>query len=447
MDLEEQFALFPASLAGDVATRRLRLLVLDALGAGLAGHPHPAPTALRGLAASPAEAQLIGAGRGDAITASAANAAAIHALDFDDTHGASLVHVSSVLVPVCLALAEREDLSLERFLQAYAFGLRCTAFGQRLGPMLNGAGFHTTAVLGSVVAAAAGGWILARDVRRAATAAELAATTAMGLTASFGTDTKPVQVGLGTANATRAALLSGSGISAPRGFTARDGLVAGLLGPDALALLRWDDRCDDAVEGVVPKPYPCCYLIHGAIRSALGLRETVGGGDRIEAVQVTIGPLAAGLALRPAVPGDSQAARFSTAYCVARALATGHVSVADFDDPLRRPADAETRRLVDRLTTTVDDSLGPVCARVRVRLASGQERESSFDPATSGAMPADDLVAKFRSNAARSVPADRAALVEDTVLTGGAGTTARSLARLLAGPPVTPARGGGRTSC
>ncbi|MEV8632289.1 MmgE/PrpD family protein [Streptosporangium sp. NPDC051023] len=425
--LRDQFALFSTSLAGDVETPRLRLLVLDALGAGLAGHPHPAPTALRGLSsASSAEAQVIGARRRDAIAASSANAAAIHALDFDDTHRASLVHVSSVLVPVCLALAEREDLSFERFLRAYALGLRFTAFSQRIGPLLNGAGYHTTAVLGSVIAAAAGGWMLGEDPRQAATAAELAATSAMGLTASFGTDTKPIQVGLSAGNATTAALLSASNITAPQGFTDSNGLVGRLLGADALQLLRWGDRCDDAVDGVVPKPYPCCYLIHGAVRSALELREEAGGSGQIEAVHVTIGPLAAELALKPAVAGDAQVAKFSTAYCVAHTLATGHLGVSDFDDPLNR-ADLETRRLADRLTTSVDRSLGPVAARVRVRLSSGAERESSFDPATAGAMASGDLVEKFRSNAARAITADRAARLEHDLLTRDPGVPVRSL--------------------
>ncbi|WP_131736594.1 MmgE/PrpD family protein [Actinomadura roseirufa] len=436
MTLRDQVELFGASLAGDAEAEWPRLLVLDALGAGLAGRAHPAPAALRRLAPAPpplssGDAQLIGGGRCDAVTAGAANAAAVHALDFDDTHRPSLVHVSSVLVPVCLALAEREDLDLGRFLRAYALGLRFTAFAQRIGPMLNAAGYHTTAVLGAVVAAAAGAWVLDEDPRRAAVAAELAATSAMGLTASFGTDAKPIQVGFAAANAARAALLSGSDVTVPRGFTGPDGLVARLLGADAPHLLRWGDRCDDGAVGVVPKPYPCCYLIHGAVRCALDLRERIAGGDRIETARVTIGPLAADLALKAPVPGDAQTAKFSTAYCVAHVLATGHLGVSDFDDPLG-PGDAETRRILGGLTTEIDPSLGPVAATVTVRLRSGPEHEASFDPAAATAMSRDDLVGKFRSNASRTITAGRAERLEQDLLTRDPAFSVRALAEHLA---------------
>lgn len=435
--LRDQLELLATSLTDDAESPWLRLLVLDALGVGLAGQAHPASAALRRLSPAPSsEAQVIGqAGRVDATTAGAANAAAIHALDFDDTHRDSLLHVSSVLVPVCLALAEREDLDFGRFLRAYALGLRFTGFSRRIGPLLNTAGYHTTAVLGPVVAAAAGGWLLNEDPGQAATAAELAAVSAMGLTASFGTDTKPLQVGFGAGSATRAALLSASDVTTPRGFTAPDGLVARLLGPDAVQLLRWGDPGDDAAAAVVPKPYPCCYLIHGAIRAALELRERVADTRQVEAVHVTVGPIAASLALKSAVPGDVQTARFSTAYCVAHVLATGRLGLADFDDPLN-PADVETGRLVGRLTTSVDRSFGPVTATVTLRLRSGQAHTASFDPATAGGMSSDDLVAKFRSNAERATTSDQAARLEKDLLGGDPGLPVRSLTG-----PLGPATG------
>jgi 2-methylcitrate dehydratase PrpD len=92
-----------------------KLRVLDTIGLALAGAGTDFGRSVRNAAItmSPAGAcRLIGSGDRVGITAAAfANGACSQALEYDDTHNESIVHMSSPAVAAALGLAEIVDLS------------------------------------------------------------------------------------------------------------------------------------------------------------------------------------------------------------------------------------------------------------------------------------------------------------------------------------------------
>ena len=83
---------------------------MDAMGLSLAGAETPFGKSMRAAAVAlspPGECRLLGTGDKVGVTTAAfANGAFSQALEFDDTHNESIVHMSSPAVAAALALAE-----------------------------------------------------------------------------------------------------------------------------------------------------------------------------------------------------------------------------------------------------------------------------------------------------------------------------------------------------
>src|SRR5204862_4345333 len=130
-----------------------KLHLLDTLGCGLAAHAtgvaSEGRTAMAELGGEP-QATVIGSDvRLPAPNAAFANAMLCHGLDFDDTHSDSVSHVSVVVCPAALAVAEAGGASGEEALAAIVAGNEITT---RIGMAVPGAfharGFHPTAICG-----------------------------------------------------------------------------------------------------------------------------------------------------------------------------------------------------------------------------------------------------------------------------------------------------------
>ena len=84
------------------------------------------------------------------------NGTAAHGEDFDDTFEGGPVHAGAVIVPAVLAVAEREKLAGADALRAIAVGVELMCRASLVAPkLIHKAGFHPTAVLGAMGAAAA----------------------------------------------------------------------------------------------------------------------------------------------------------------------------------------------------------------------------------------------------------------------------------------------------
>ena len=345
--------------------------------------------------------------------AALANGASAHALDLDDFTFIANDHPSAVMVPALLAsCAGREgSVSGRSLLDAYLVGLEVIF---RLGEAVNMGhyrlGWHTTSTLDSLGATAA---LCRLDAMSAdATAAALALTVSMnaGFVSQFGTMGKPLHAGLAAKSALVASRLGARGATGYPG--ALDGAVslATLMTPAGearfdQAMARLGDPWGIEEHGLGAKVYPSCGYTHRSVDAAIALREELGirGADEVESVSASLPDFH--LAVLPFhVPGSRDEALFSTAYCVATALATGGNRIADFTPAaLRR---REVLELAARVTVTGRTPKRPALNFdaddpdvVEVRLRDGRTASRAV-PVYRGApgrdLGRDAFVAKFR---------------------------------------------------
>jgi len=370
------------------AVARARTAVLDTIGCMLAGVADSATESIRRTVANWGEGTctLVGTDRrAPAPWAALANGAAAHALDFDDYEDPGATHPSAVLVPALLALGEERQARGRDLLEAYVVGLEIIV---RLGEAVNLShyhrGWHSTATLGAIGAAAAAGRLLRLDAQRAGHALGLATSMAAGFKSHFGTMAKPLHAGLATKAGVLSASLAADGMTAACDVLDGEWSVLTLMaGPEAEGFERALQGLGGplAIEayGVVVKPYPCCGYIHGTLDGVLDLRraEALSSAD-IAGVTARIPARNREILTYPR-PQDHMQARFSLEYCAAVAALHGAVTVADFaPEAVARP---ELRAWLPNVTLEThplhDKSSDLACQEpdvVTLRLAGGGER-------------------------------------------------------------------------
>jgi 2-methylcitrate dehydratase PrpD len=371
----------PARLPA-VAVEAARQLIRDCVGVALAGSREPVVTTLVDLARVEGAAPVCTVA-GQALRTSAAWAALItgtaaHALDFDDGQQPSSTHPSAATVPALLALAEREGLTGLDVITAYLYGLEVmTALGLVMNPGHYTAGWHATATLGTLGAAAASAKLFGLDADQIRHCLGIAASHAHGLRRNFGTMVKPLHAGTAARDGLMAAEL------AARGVVAGDEVVGGERGLVALmggsperraaALAVLDHSFGASLPGLHIKQFPSCGVTHAPIGAALRLRaEHAIRPEEITEVNVSVHPRLPGILLtHPARTGLE--AKFSIESCLALAFADGFVNITQFSD--ERVLAPDVRRLSERVIVTVDPSMGEPAtweAVLQIRLESGQ---------------------------------------------------------------------------
>jgi 2-methylcitrate dehydratase PrpD len=358
------------------------------------------------------------------------NGTAAHALDFDDNFDPAKAHASAVLAPAILALAEQEGASGRACLDAYVAGLQILGrVGQGVNPAHRNRGWHATATVGAVGAAAACARLLKLDAERAAFAVSIATSMAAGFMAQFGTMTKPVHAGLAAKSGILAASLARAGVDA--GLAALDGPTGMnrlMVGPDYEQLrdtlthiehgqnLRFETAHVGAPllilsSGLKLKRFPNCGSAHRAMDGLAALREAHGfAAEDVEAVHVRA-PVSHFNNLMYADPHDAPQARFSLEYGLACLALTGNCILADFTDAAAmRP---EIRALYKRIHRhPVDKAEGEFPTEVEIVLKDGRRFETAMAwPVGSLALPFTEaqLWTKFEGCTAPILPADRAA--------------------------------------
>lgn len=360
-----------------------RIGIADCIGVMIAGAAEEAPRIVSGmLRESDGDflAPEIPSGRSlPARDAAFVNGVAAHVLDFDDV--ALSAHPSAVLVPAILAAGHGVDASGEAALAAYVAGYEVWAQLQALEPgQLHDRGFHPTAVLGTVAAAAACASLHRLDPGEAAAALALAASLASGVVANFGTMTKSLHVGRAAQSSVLAAELVRNGFTAsPDAIEHRAGFLAAHSPSGKPAIAAEPDigrvwRLERT--GVNIKRYPTCYATHRAIDGLLGL---VADNDLAAADVAEIRVLTGGTQhrmLRNARPQTGLEAKFSMEFAMAAALIARRVTLAELRDDFVRRADVQEALGKTKVTTTEermqgDETFAPF-DQVAVTLASGE---------------------------------------------------------------------------
>ncbi len=423
--VRESFARPPFALFA-VARRH----IIDCAGVALAGAVAPPVKAVRELmpvAEGVAAVRALGATQSFGVRfAAIANGMAAHFHDYDDDDPAFAVgHPTAPVFAVICALAEGASASIDAVCAAYITGVETTMrIGRVVNPQHYSAGWHATATLGVFGATVAAALLLELDDERIEHALGIAASLSAGLKCNFGSDVKPLQVGLAAGNGVFAAQLAQSGVRSaegalfgPTGFCA----VYGGRGDARTFIADFGEPYGLERPGLNIKVYPCCSSAHTAVDGLLEIlsddRVTVGD---IESIDAWIGPEVPAMLIYD-VPRNSLEAKFSMRYCLAAAVRYGGLGLEAFTPEAL--ADPEMSRLIDRVRVSVDPSLPPIptgvthCSRVRVNLRDGGKRQREIaDPLGSPArpIPPSMLRQKFIRCAAASLGAERGAQTFDT---------------------------------
>jgi len=335
------------------------------------------------------------------------NGTAAHALDFDDNFDPAKAHATAVLAPAILALAEAEGASGRACLDAYVAGLQILGrVGQGVNPAHRNRGWHATATVGAIGAAAACARLLKLDAARAGHAVSIATSMAAGFMSQFGTMTKPVHAGLAAKAGILAAGLARHGIDA--GLATLDGphgMNRLMVGPDYEHLrdtlahvehgqtLRFETASIGEPllilsSGFRVKRFPNCGSAHRAMDALLALREAHGfAAGEVEAIDVRA-PVSHLNNLMYQAPATGLEAKFSLEHALAVILLTGTCTLADFtDEAALRPG---VRALHSRIRRhPVDKAEGEFPTEVAVTLKDGRRVETAM------AMPVGSLAAPF----------------------------------------------------
>ncbi len=432
-----------------------KLRVLDVIGLAIAGGSTPFGHAVREAAkalSGTGPCHVYGTGEALAVGGAAfANGALSQALEYDDTHNESIVHISSPSVAAALALAEAEGKSGKEVITAIALGSEIAARVGVVAPQqFHKRGFHPTGLFSPFGCALLAGHLLGLKDEALEAAAGIAGSFASGLLQCWvdGTQSKFLHPGWAAQAGVSAGYLARAGATGPRAiFEGRFGLFASHL-QDAGTPLDFDRMTAGLgqvweTRGASFKPYPVAHVIHPYIDAILALRERHG----IEPAQVreVICPVAAyivPIVCEPLAekrrPASDSHGRVSLSYTLAEALVLGRIGKDAY-----APAslvDPAILAMADRVRHEVDPGFpGPERFKgvVRIVLEDGRRLEAVEEHNRGSAanpMSRADLFAKFEENASgRLTPIQAAGLIDavlDLELSGDAGALARQSAGL-----------------
>ncbi len=323
------------------------------------------------------------------------NGTAGHALDFDDNFDPAKSHISTVLWPTILAVAECLKSTPQECLDAYLVGLQIQGrIGQGVNPTHRKRGWHATATMGSMGAAAATARLLGLDATKAAMALSLATSTSGGFMSQFGTMAKPLHAGQAAMGGMQSAYFAKDGMTA--GWHTLDGPIGMntlMVGPDREALQaaigepEHGQTLSFETESVGEpllitehtfrvKRFPTCGSAHRSLDCVLAMREEVGFGSAdIESVDV----YAPAMHLKNLMyhrPADGLQGKFSVEYPLSCAIIQGECTLADFTDQAVNRA--ENRQLFERIHRhPIDVPETEMDTKVKITLKDGRVIEKS----------------------------------------------------------------------
>ncbi len=433
MNLSTELAIWASGLAfedlpADVI-ENTRLRVMDVIGLSLAGAETPFGKSTRAAATSlspPGPCRMWGTGDKLGVTAAAfANGACSQALEFDDTHNESIVHMSSPAVAAALALSEIGPCSGRDLITAIALGNEISC---RVGSVASGQfhkrGFHPTGLFGTFGVTYLAAKLLGLDARQTAQAAGICGSFASGLLQCWvdGTQTKFLHPGWAAQSAITAAVLAREGTTGPSEvFEGRFGLFASHL-QDPTGKLADYSRINHALgthwesRNASFKPFPAAHVLHPYISAILRLRGKHGiKAAEVESIECPVTQFIVGIVCEPIeekfAPASDSHGRVSLQYSLAEALTHGSLGKNAYrTESLRHPG---ILALARRVRYYVDDNYpgpGRFKGEVKITLKDGRtfhELEEFNLGSAENPMSYDQIRAKFDENSSGFLSASR----------------------------------------
>jgi 2-methylcitrate dehydratase PrpD len=414
--------------------RATKARVLDVIGLSLAGAETAFGRSVRDAAiamSSPGPCRVLGTGAAIGVTMAAfANGAFSQALEYDDTHNESIVHMSSPSVAVALAVADTARVSGRELITAVAVGNEISCRAGSVAPgQFHRRGFHPSGLFATFGVTYLAARLLGLDAEATARAAGICGSFASGILECWvdGTQTKFLHPGWSAQSGLASAFLARAGTTGPAEvFEGRWGLFATHLQDaqtpphfDRLTSglgAHWDSRNSSF------KPFPAAHVLHPYISAILRLRAahglTAADVAQIDCpVAAFIVPIVCEPTSEKLAPASDSHGRISLQYSVAEAFVRGTLGRHAYsDDSLRDP---EILGLAGRVRYHVDETFpgpGRFKGAVTVTLTSGRvltevedyNRGSAENPMTDAELRAkfDENAGGFLSEAARDRVAD-----------------------------------------
>lgn len=421
----------PAAVVSDA-----KLRVLDTIGNSLAASTMDVGRVIRSAALT----DWVGGGSGSRIigfgdetspaNAAVANGTLAHALDFDDTHNETMIHVSSPIVTAALTLGESLHVKGVDALVAVCAGREAAC---RMAMPAPGAfherGFHSTGIFGTLGAAIVAGRLASLNRDQANHAVGIAGSQASGLLEFFtdGSWVKRMHPGWAAHAGIWAANLAGNGFTGPSSILeGRFGLFNSHLGAQDYPYDRiTEDLGIDWVSLRTSfKPYPCGHVIHQFI-DALGLLQRSSSFDpsQVERITCRIAAWMVPIVCEPVPvkkrPATDYHAKFSLQYSVAAAMKLGHLGVEAYSP--ENISDPEILDLADKVVYEVDDTapdMRQFKGWIVIETTDGRRFEEIVDTnwgSLDKPLTESDVKEKFHLNASLAIAREQASQIVESV--------------------------------
>ncbi len=341
------------------------------------------------------------------------NGTAAHGEDFDDTFEGGPVHAGAVILPAVLSAAERYAAPGPDALLGVAAGVETLCRLSLVAPKaIHRAGFHPTAVLGALAAAAGVSAALRSTPQQTVNALGIAGSMAGGIIEYLaeGAWTKRLHAGWAAQSGLQAAVLARAGFNGPR--TVFEGTHGLFFGFAHAAQGNFDALVGDfgqrwVLEQLAFKPYPCGTMAHPFIDCA---RRLAARGIAADDVKELVCETAEGIVHRLWEPlADKQrplngyAAKFSIPYCIATGFIRDGVGLDAFTDEAVR--DPRVVALAARVRYEIDPGNpypNEFTGHIRAMLRDGttvEERQPHFRGGVHEPLSRRDIEEKFALNA------------------------------------------------
>jgi 2-methylcitrate dehydratase PrpD len=415
--LSERLAEWGAGLtSGDVPAAmaaKTEAILVDVVGLCLAARNTDYVASVLQAAERGGHVAIGHAARLTAADAALLNGTAAHGEDYDDTFEGGPVHSGAVIVPAVLAAAERDKLPGERILLGMAGGMEVLCRLGLVAPKaIHKAGFHPTAVLGSLAAAFAVGVATGADARALRNALGIAGSTASGIIEYLGDGswTKRMHAGWAAQSGLRAAAMGRAGFFGPAKVLEGEHGFFKAFAPSVEPMFQklFDGLGERWVaETITFKPYPCGTMVQPYIDCARKLRADGVPIAEIASIHCRtsegyVHRLWEPLELKRNPP-TSYAAKFSIPFGIALGLVRGAAGLADFsDEAIADPALLEVSRRVSYEIDPEDPYPARFTGHVQVTLRDGrllEARQGFMRGGVDAPLSREEVNEKFLANA------------------------------------------------
>jgi 2-methylcitrate dehydratase PrpD len=386
----QDLAEFAASLRYEGLPQEVREhcknVLMDTLGCALAGHQGEETHQVAALASALAqsdEASVIGGDRLSLAGATLLNGYLITAVTMCDVHRPTLTHITPEVVPVALAIAERDGLSGRDLLVALAAGFEAaTRVGIGLDPAaFRARGWHGPGVIGPFGAAAAVGRLRGFDPETMAKAFGLAGSQAAGTFAAWATPTVKFHQCRGALSGLMAALLAEQKFLATREFlTHQDGGLYNTYSnggrPEAVTAdlgKRWE------LQQIALRLWPSASSIQGMNTALFDLIEQHRiGADRVKKLRIALSQTVFDLHGKLAQYKGKFDALISAHYTAAVILHDQELTLTQFE-PARYDDPKLRRAAVEQVEIRPDPALTGVQALAEIETGDGAKFSARCD--------------------------------------------------------------------